>query len=159
MSDENEPSKVSLTLFWVIALFAVVIEVASGFIIYFSFKDGWKDSSNFGETFGATNTLFSGLALAGVIYTLYLQKNALEEQRIQFKKSDSDSILTQENRKETLARFDKQINALNQAAEIQAIQFYIKYLEEEIKTARNKDSLKKTRNEQYERLENLLKKT
>ena len=35
----------------------------------------------FGETFGAANALFSGLAFAGIIITLYRQKDELSSQR------------------------------------------------------------------------------
>jgi hypothetical protein len=41
----------------------------------------WPDRGNFGSMFGAANALFSGLALAGVINALYLQRTELRLQR------------------------------------------------------------------------------
>jgi len=35
----------------------------------------------FGDSFGSVNALFSGLAFGGVIYTLILQREALEQQQ------------------------------------------------------------------------------
>lgn len=35
--------------------------------------DSWTDRGTFGDMFGAVNTLFSGLAFAGVIYAIFLQ--------------------------------------------------------------------------------------
>lgn len=41
----------------------------------------WSDSGPVGDTFGAVNALFSGLAFAGVIYALNLQRRDLFAQR------------------------------------------------------------------------------
>ena len=41
----------------------------------------------FGDSFGVVNALFSGLALAGVIYAIILQKNELELQREELKET------------------------------------------------------------------------
>jgi hypothetical protein len=43
----------------------------------------WPDSSAFGEMFGGLNTLFSGLAFAGVIYAILLQRRELRLQRLE----------------------------------------------------------------------------
>jgi hypothetical protein len=45
----------------------------------------WSDRASFGEMFGAANTLFSGLAFAGVIYAILLQRRELELQRVELK--------------------------------------------------------------------------
>jgi hypothetical protein len=39
----------------------------------------------FGDTFGAINSLFSGLAFAGIIYTILLQRDELHLQREELK--------------------------------------------------------------------------
>jgi hypothetical protein len=41
----------------------------------------WADRSAFGEMFGGLNTFFSGLAFAGVIYAILLQRKELKLQR------------------------------------------------------------------------------
>ncbi len=56
----------------------------SATIIWLVFSD-WAKSGTFGDTFGAINSLFSGLALAGIIYTIYLQKTELGLQRKELK--------------------------------------------------------------------------
>jgi hypothetical protein len=45
------------------------------------FIEGWQNRSAFGEMFGSVNTLFSGAALAGVIYAIFLQRRELQLQR------------------------------------------------------------------------------
>lgn len=43
--------------------------------------------AKFGDTFGALNALFSGLALAGVIYAMLLQRRELEYQRAELRRA------------------------------------------------------------------------
>ena len=52
-------------------------------IVLIIFKlDNWSDRGTFGDLFGAVNALFSGLAFAGLIYTIVLQKQDLELQSL-----------------------------------------------------------------------------
>ncbi len=51
------------------------------------FYDDIRDSGAFGDSFGALNSLFSGLALLGVLYTVILQKRELSLQREELRKS------------------------------------------------------------------------
>lgn len=61
-------------------LLILVLQVGAGFFIYNSF-DSWSERGTFGDMFGAVNALFSGLALAGVIYAILLQRAELALQR------------------------------------------------------------------------------
>jgi hypothetical protein len=45
------------------------------------FLDSWQARPQFGEMFIAVNALFSGLAFAAIVFTLYLQRGVLELQR------------------------------------------------------------------------------
>ncbi len=67
-------------------LMIIIISVwlISGLLSWYFFKN-WSRSASFGDTFGAINSLFSGLALAGIIYTIYLQKTELSLQRKELK--------------------------------------------------------------------------
>lgn len=62
-------------------LAVVFIYIVFTLYIFLAFKDNWAQSGTFGDSFGVLNTLFSGLALTGVIYTLNLQVRSLELQR------------------------------------------------------------------------------
>ena len=75
IDDKSTPKKLLVV---VIGLWA-----ASGIIIYFIGKnDGeWTTRGQIGDMFGAVNALFSGLAFAGIIYTILLQREELREQR------------------------------------------------------------------------------
>ncbi|CAB1368193.1 hypothetical protein [Denitratisoma oestradiolicum] len=58
----------------------VLIQVVLGCVISMQFSS-WPERGTFGDMFGAVNTLFSGLAFAGVIYAIFLQSKELELQR------------------------------------------------------------------------------
>ncbi len=65
-----------------IILFLIVIsaQIIIGYEI-FGWFDTWQDRGTFGDMFGAVNTLFSGLAFAGIIFAISLQSKELELQR------------------------------------------------------------------------------
>ena len=61
----------------------VVSQLAYSAYVCWQF-DNWGERSAFGESFGALNTLFAGLALAGVVHTIFLQvKEAADARRDQ----------------------------------------------------------------------------
>jgi len=57
-----------------------ILWIAS-FILISLFIPKWSDRASFGDTFGAVNALFAGLALAGVITAILLQLQELRLQR------------------------------------------------------------------------------
>lgn len=65
-------------IFGSIAVVIICASVAKA--IYSSFPN-WAERGEFGDSFGAVNALFSGLAFAGIIYTILLQRRELQLQR------------------------------------------------------------------------------
>ena len=65
-------------------LLVIIIWIISGIIVWLIFNN-WEKSAAFGDTFGFINSLFSGLALAAIIFTIHLQKNELALQRKELK--------------------------------------------------------------------------
>lgn len=68
--------KIWLPIF--LTLFVVVLWSFSAFTLN---NDGYESRGTFGDMFGAINALFSGLAFAGIIYTILLQSKELKLQR------------------------------------------------------------------------------
>lgn len=62
----------------------VSIQAIAGVLIY-SLNGDWPTRGQFGDMFGAVNALFSGLAFAGLIYTVLLQREELSLQREELK--------------------------------------------------------------------------
>ena len=67
----------------IFALFAIGIGLlwAASAIGSFYFLDTWEIRGQFGDLFGSVNALFTGLAFAGLLYTVYLQRQELSLQR------------------------------------------------------------------------------
>lgn len=95
--DTNNSDK-HLSTFIKIAIILIVLSIVFPFIVNHFFSN-WQKSGMFGDTFGALNTLFSGLALAGVIVTILIQRNELENQRLELQLQRTEM---QETRKEFL---------------------------------------------------------
>lgn len=58
----------------------VAVQVGVALAVYGALPD-WPTRGQFGDVFGAVNALFSGLAFAGLIYTVFLQREELALQR------------------------------------------------------------------------------
>ena len=56
----------------------------------------WEIRGQFGDLFGSINSLFSGLAFAALIYTIYLQRKELELQRNELSMQRQEMALQRE---------------------------------------------------------------
>lgn len=89
---------------WVSRLISRVVFVIVGItgiygcIVFLFFRD-WSASGVFGDTFGAINAIFSGLAFSGLVITIYLQRIQLDDQnkfnKLQFLQTRYDYLLGQ----------------------------------------------------------------
>ena len=76
------------------------------------FVPGENTRGTFGDQFGAVNALFSGLAFAGLIYTIILQHRDLEIQRHDLKLQREEIALNRREMEEQTAEFEKQNETL-----------------------------------------------
>lgn len=97
-TEDNKKSENYLRIFIGIAVGLLILSIAFPFVVNCFFSD-WTKSGTFGDTFGALNSIFSGLALAGVIVTILMQKSELGNQRDELKLQRKEM---QETRKEFL---------------------------------------------------------
>src|SRR5687768_4410692 len=74
---EEQEEKIKPLVILLIIVFGVWM--LSYVLIYISIEQ--KNQGTFGDTFGAINSLFSGLAIAGIIYTILMQRKELRLQR------------------------------------------------------------------------------
>jgi hypothetical protein len=70
------------------------------------------ERGTFGDQFGAVNALFSGLAFAGLIYTIILQRHDLKLQRRDLRYQRRELELTRKEMEEQTAEFEKQNETL-----------------------------------------------
>lgn len=80
------------SLLWTIAGIVGLL-VAVGVVLSFTLDDLSK-RGQFGDMFGVANALFSGLAFAGVIYTILLQRHELSLQRLELQQTRAELART-----------------------------------------------------------------
>lgn len=80
MSKDTTPFTEKISFLISLFVAVVFIQLLFGVIIYFTI-DTWTNRGTFGDMFGVANSLFSGLALAGIVYAIFLQRRDLKIQR------------------------------------------------------------------------------
>lgn len=71
-----------LSKFIVICVFLIILVIIYTIILNCKIANA-TERGTFGDSFGALNTLFSGLALGGIIISIIMQQNEMQEQRIE----------------------------------------------------------------------------
>ena len=97
----------------------VFIFTVYGFLVPY-FAKSWEKSNQFGGMFGGIGALFSGLALAGVVAALWLQKHSLEDQREDLKATPEELRRSAQAQQDTTTVLHRQVEALLLAARITA---------------------------------------
>lgn len=97
------------------AFIALVVLVLLGYLaLIWNAIDNWAERGQFGDMFGAANTLFSGLAFAALFYALNMQRKELCLQRQELRDTRAEFA------KQTQAQREHAVTALR-AAKIQAL--------------------------------------
>jgi hypothetical protein len=95
---------------WMIYLVAMLVST-----------DRWEIRSLFGETFGALEALFSGLAFAGLIYTIALQRRELQLQREELRLTRDELRRTASAQEQSEASLKQQSETMLLTARINAM--------------------------------------
>lgn len=95
---------------WVMLGGVVILFLLNMSLILVNNDPNWRGT--FGDQFGAVNALFSGLAFAGLIYTIILQRRDLELQRNDLKLQREELALTRKEMEDQTAEFEKQNETL-----------------------------------------------
>ena len=86
--------------------------------IFLQGDNAWEHRGLFGDMFGSVNALFSGLAFAGVIYAIFLQRRELELQREELRMTREELKRTADAQIKSEETFRKQADALLLTAEL-----------------------------------------
>jgi hypothetical protein len=81
----------------------------------------WQQRADFGDMFGAVNALFSGLAFAVLIYTMWLQREELELQRQELQETRRELERSADAHEASQKAFEKQIGLLESAGQVSAL--------------------------------------
>ena len=97
-------------LLGIMIVMVLALFLANLCLIFFFDKE---QRGTFGDQFGAVNALFSGLAFAGLIYTIILQRHDLKLQRRDLRLQREELALTRKEMEEQTAEFEKQNETLS----------------------------------------------
>ena len=130
MTDQNSTSEVGITQRQVVFIFSGVLVLWGVSWLLLFFDEGARGT--FGDMFGAVNALFSGLAFAGLIVTLWMQREELSLQREELKATREElrrSAIAQELSEASLR---KQAEAVEASAKLATVTALLAYYDERI---------------------------
>ena len=81
-----------------------------------------------GDMFGGINALFSGGALAGVVYAIFLQKKDLDLQKKELKLTREELKRTAEAQEKSQEALSKQVESMEKTAELNGLSSILAYL-------------------------------
>jgi uncharacterized membrane protein len=105
-----------------------VVWLITGFIISFVHGD-LNNRGLFGDSFGMVNSLFSGFAFAGIIYTILLQRKELKYQRDELKLTRKELKKSSNAQIASQKELAKQSLNMKRTAELNALSTLINSLE------------------------------
>ena len=133
----NSPIKLTLILIFGVVIFWLLYP-----IVLRCFFSKWPEAGVFGDSFGALNTLFTGLAFAVVFGSLRAQAAAIEEDRAEIAR-------LRDLQKGTLDAAKLQADALLKSARLQALVGRIEAYTSQINLTANHDTKDRMRREQH----------
>lgn len=120
----------------------------------------WPSRGQFGDMFGAINSLFSGLAFAGVIFTIYLQREELALQRNELELTRTQLARSADAQEKSEEALKQQVDVLSQTARLNALSSIIEHYAIKIKhtnVASRKLEIEKRQLDYIEQLEQEMK--
>ena len=105
----------------ILNLIIIVVVIWSGCSvgIYLS-RPNWSERGQFGDMFGAVNALFSALAFAILIVTMWMQREELELQRAEVRQTNLELKRTADAQEMTRRAMEKQIELLTVSTRMSA---------------------------------------
>lgn len=135
-----EEKRFQIDLLIKMIVLVVAIWIASTVLIVFGL-DNWSDRGTFGDLFGAVNALFSGLAFAGLIYTIVLQKQDLELQRNEIKLNRTELKKTAKAQQNSEKALIEQVEQMKVASKLNALKTLIDYYNIQITNPNNSSEI------------------
>ena len=104
----------------------VLIWALSG-VLTMIYLDEWSDRGTFGDLFGAINSLFSGLALAGLIYSIYGSRQEIQLQREEIELNRKELIKSRKTQEKSEKSLEAQVAQMRIASKLSVINTLITY--------------------------------
>jgi len=117
MSSQPILERRSTVIWLVLAILAFEVLSAVGIV---AILPGWPEREAFGGMFGATASLFSGLALAGVVYAILLQRQELALQRQELELTRTELERSANAQEESARLLQRQLDFSKDAAQAES---------------------------------------
>ncbi len=121
-------------------ILVLIIWVVSAVVIIWQI-DNWSDRGTFGDLFGAVNALFSGLAFAGLIFTIVLQKRELALQRSEISQNRIELKKTAKAQQHSEKALFEQVEQMKISAKLNALNTIINYYNIQITSTNNSEEV------------------
>jgi hypothetical protein len=122
--DAVEDRSLSLTTFlW--AVVGVIIVQVIAVVAVKTLIESSAEEGQFGDLFGVTNSTFSGIAFAGLVYTILLQREELRLQRKELSLTRAEVARGARAQEKSEQALDAQARAAEHSARLSSINFLI----------------------------------
>jgi len=102
---------------WMVIIVATIFILWTGYFVATGIVYRWQFGGPFGDTFGALNTLFSGLAMGGVIMAIFLQRQELILQRQELRLQREELVDTRRELARSAEAQEEQVKAVRRQSE------------------------------------------
>lgn len=104
----------------ILSTIIIILWAGSYFFIYNRISN-WPARGTFGDSFGAINALFSGLAFGGIIYTILLQRKELTLQRQELSETRKELQRSADAQEKSEKALTEQIESMKVSAKLNAL--------------------------------------
>ena len=149
-SNKNELDKndESYSSFYIVSGIIISVWFFSFLLIKFIYPNP-SERGTFGDSFGSINALFSGIALAGIIYTIHLQRKELGLQRKELQENRKELARTARAQENSEKALRKQAENLKITAKLNALTAMVEHYNQQMNRSPHLKSLLKGKQENY----------
>ncbi len=160
-SKETDNGFTSIYPFVIGSVIILILWVISILILESIFGDVKNEKAAwFGDSFGGINSLFSGLAFAGIIYTILLQRKELQLQRQELKETRQELKRSADAQEKSEAAFTKQIELMNYTAQLNgmssSLSYYIFEANSNLQTGRKRADYRELAKRKTEQMDEII---
>jgi hypothetical protein len=133
-------SKSSALLLGIAAVGVVLAVQIVSLLIVNHYLATWEVRGQFGDLFGFSNALFSGLGLGGIVYTLLLQVRQAEMQGAELRLARGEAARLLIKDTEQQVRVSEELDAIRRGNALTSITFLISYYEKRAALLRQQEN-------------------
>lgn len=149
-----------LNSFTAIIAFTVAIWFFSALAILY-FIDDWSARGTFGDLFGAVNALFSGLAFAGLLFSLFENRKQIAQQQEELLVNRQELLKARKIQEKTEKAIEAQVAQMKNTARLNGLNTLVNYFTAKINDAKSTEeevqSAKEKRREAIKEIDRLIK--